>query len=426
MPAGDRRSDERPDDRPFVRGLQVVEMSRPRIAISRILALALALSVVALPTFASATPSLRWTRSAGRELRDVAVVGSDTYVVGIGRAKGGGETLLVQRYGGAGRLIWTRRWRPGPRATQVAPTAAGHAIAVGFDGAIYVGGRATYGCREDQGTWFLRKYGRRGRLLWHRTGPIRERCGWTPGTAVDDVAVRGTTLAAAVNECGGDYCDGRIEVFGTHGVRVRAIPFEPMGPPAGSQDRVRGVDVGSGGRIYAAGSTAMGTRFDPLPDLEIAVVAARRDGTILWSRLSLDRGAKDFDAATSVSVRGRLLAIAGSEQRTGCRGARPCPVVIGLSTAGRWRWRWRGGAGVTWSGGSIDIAPGPRLLAGWTRESADGTDRWCFLLRLRPNGASVWSARAGQGSMDALAASRHRIAGVGYDAGGGVLRRFGY
>ncbi|MGE5228017.1 MAG: hypothetical protein ACM3OO_14180 [Planctomycetaceae bacterium] len=402
------------------------EMSCPRIgAIRRILALALALSVV-LPTSASAGPRLRWTRSAGRELRDVAVAGSGTYVVGVGRAKGDGETLLVQRYGGAGRLIWTRRWRPSPRAAQVAPTAGGHGIAVGSDGAIYVGGRATYGCRGDQGTWFLRKYGRQGRLLWHHTGPIQVRCGWTPGTAIDDVAVRGTTVAAAVNECGGDYCDGRIEVFGTRGAHERTIPFEPMGPPAAGQDRVRGIDIGPGGRIYAAGSTAMGTGFDPLPDFEIAVVAARHDGTIVWSRLSRDRGAKDFDAATSVSVRGRLVAIAGAEQRTGCRRAQPCPVVIGLSTAGRWRWRWRGDVRVAWSAGSVDIVPGPKLLAGWTREPAHSTDRRCLLLRVRPDGARAWSAAAGHGSMNALAASRHRISVVGYDADGGVLRRFGY
>ena len=98
----------------------------------------------------------------------------------------------------------------------------GHPI--GPDRVLYVGGSAAHGCAADEGSWFLRAYGPGGSLLWHRQARHAPTCDWRAASAIDDVAVRSGVLTAARNVCGGDFCDGFVDVFSTGGRALRAIP----------------------------------------------------------------------------------------------------------------------------------------------------------------------------------------------------------
>jgi hypothetical protein len=382
-----------------------------------------------IPVSASASvPELLWSRDAGRSLNDVAVRGTNTFVTGSIRFRGS-EALLVQRYGGAGKVLWTRTWRPQPIAGHE-PWAEGSAIALGSDGAVYVAGGAS-GCGDPElSSWFLRKYGPGGQLIWSLMPPTEQGCGFRESTFAHDLSVRGALAVTATTRLGGDSSDGMVDVFSTRGSHLRTIPFEPVGPPPGSGDGVGGVALGRGGRIYAGGWVAMRNTFDPPPDHEIAVMAFRPNGRLLWSRIVRDRGARDFDGADSVSVGAAGVVIAGSEQRPGCRSTaqsfRFCPVAIAFDTNGRIRWRWRGGQHLTADGGAVDVASGSTIVAAWTREASDlALDYRVLLVRLRPDGRAAWIDRWTPGSPRGLGAvgDRLSVAGVRDDVRG-ILWRF--
>ncbi|MDH5312788.1 MAG: hypothetical protein OEW66_02960 [Actinomycetota bacterium] len=385
----------------------------------------LALSVP-VPANAGA-PDLLWSRDTGRILSDVAVRRTSTYVTGSIRVRGT-EALLVQRYGSAGGVLWKKTWRPAPVSGRE-PWAEGLAIAVGADGAVYVAGGAS-GCGDRElSSWFLRKYAPGGRLIWSLMPPTEQGCAFRASTHAHDLSVRGGLVVSATTVFGGDNSDGMLDVFSTRGRHLRTIAFEPVGPPPGSRDDVEGVAIGRRGRIYAAGWVAMRNTFDPSPDYEIAVSALRSNGGLLWSRIVRDRGARDFDSADSVSVGATGVVVAGTEQRKGCRSAsqsyRRCPVAIGLDPHGRIRWRWHGVQRVV-GGGAIDMAPGPRIVAAWTRvESSREFDYRVLLVRLRPGGERGWIDRWTRGSSSGVGAAGHRLSVVGSrDGTRGTVWRF--
>ena len=359
------------------------------------LGLVLALLLVAsLIDATAAAPVVRWSRAAGTDLSAVAAVpGGGAVVTGARSTKGSLErpALLVRRYGPDGSVLWSRSWR----TSKIQPT--GNDVAIGADGSVYVAGLAGCVGFENAG-FFVRKYGPQGRLRWTRLspgGPCRD------AETATGVAVRGGLVVVVGHRfgcCDVAADDGWIRAYRPRGTLRWMTDFEAPGY-RDTNDAAMGVAIGGLGRIYVVGEVETAPRDDTtqMVDHEAVVQKLTSTGTVIWTRVMHDRGIKDNDVATSISVRGdRVMMLALLNWRGGS-GPWGGPGWLGRFTFGgnlvwsRWlRGRFPAAVAVTASGRTLVTGTVHRRLA------SRGSD--LFLRRYATRGSLDWEALIDRGS----------------------------
>lgn len=345
------------------------------------------LAFSAAPAVAAPTP--QWHRELGRVLRAVAVdAGGNSYATGYVRSGARRlRTLVLAKFAPDGTRRWVRTWRPISGSET-----EGVDVAVGRDGRVYVTGKV-HTLRYEGGGWVLRAYGPGGGLRWHRHD-----AGWRRGeTSTAGVAVavaRGLVVLAGNDEacCGEIAHDGWLLAFDPAGRRRWTNPFEV--PGLASSDVVTDVATGARGAVFAVGGVDQKRATQAKPDVDQEVMVARVDGangSLDWVRVHREADDRDDDVATTVGVRGDVLAV----------GAR----VDGGPVTSRWAERghaWLGrislGGDLLWSRvwgerhatasepAAVAIGPGGAIrVVGTTRGADDGVD--AFLRTHAPTGA---------------------------------------
>lgn len=290
-------------------------------------------SVVLAGVAATAGEGPVWRREPGGRLVAVTVGATGhVYVTGSIRGKRG-DALMVAKYGGRGHRLWRRTWRHAGALWH----AHGVSIAPAPGGGVYVGGYTGHGTGEG-GDALLMRYSADGRILWRRE--IAE----ANGTAiVVGLAASADGVVAAVEDHG--CCDiavereGYLRAFLAHGTPWWSSPFEAPAIAAETRDTAWGVAIGSGGRVYAAGSIDRRIYRDgaPPPDVDRIVQALSPRGRVLWTRVTGHDGTRRYnDDASDVAVREALVVAVGTSWPR--IGSRMRAWVGAFDTEGGRRW----------------------------------------------------------------------------------------
>jgi hypothetical protein len=326
-----------------------------------------------------------WRREPGGRLAGVTVSrGGHIYATGSITGKRG-DALMVAKYRASGHLVWRRTWRHPGRLWH----AQGLSIAPAPGGGVYAGGFTGYGTGEG-GDALVMRYSAGGRILWRRE------IGQEHGTAiVVALAASPHGVVAAVEDHG--CCDiavereGFLQAFRADGTPSWSNEFEAPGIPAVTRDTAWSVAIGSGGRLYAAGSIDRRVyRQDaPPPDVDRIVQALNPRGRVLWTRVTgFDRIRRHWDDVSDVAARGAFVVATGTSWPR--RGSRTRAWVGAFDADGRRRWSdgWGGGRTQRFAT-EVSIAPWGPFYVG-TESSLRRYGRTGGLVWERPIPGGTW------------------------------------
>jgi hypothetical protein len=348
-----------------------------RRAVESIVVLA-ATTLVAATLIARSAPALRWTRTVGHAETDVAFTRHGAMVVSgtTWKRDAGGRwwaSAIVQVLGPSGGERWARAWRP-PRGH-----AFGVSVAVAPDGSFYLAGelRPVEGMCDG---WFLRAYGHRGGLRWHREQRGARACETASSPRSVDANARLVVLGGGDWADGWGTTDGWVRAYSPRGALLwtRTLTVRGYGPDPYTSAGDVALDAFD--RVYLAGSVGV---HDPNhPDLDAVVQKLSPSGAVVWTHPFADgHPAKvDLDGLGSVGVSRSSLLVAGWSDRRGW--AQPDCWVARLGFGGRRSW-------------TTHFAPGePDLLVAASGRRAVvaqiGAGRVIVVTRLDPRGRRTW------------------------------------
>ena len=327
------------------------------------------------------------------ELRSVATDGAgDAYATGRAYRSTAGGFAFLKKYAPDGTLIWSRLWRPGVEGWWGANT-EGVDVAIGPDGSAYVAARRFPKFGEGAAGYIL-KYSPDGDLIWHVATE-----GWEKGDAEEltAVAVGSDRLAVAGNAyqcCGGLYEDGWVRVYDLDGNLLWKNMFEFPGLRR-TNDFAAGVSVDAVGAVYAAGWFATGRETTSSTTGEEPIVQKLSpSGDVEWTWTLSDGNPDDFDLATSIDVRGDVLAVTGFLDETWtishCRPGHAWLGRFNLDGALLWSATWGAGRYNTADPASVSVdSDGSLLVAGTQHEGSDGGSN-AFVRKYDGDGILQW------------------------------------
>lgn len=344
--------------------------------------------------------ALDWARPVVEPVDDVALgpgQGSTTLATESVHRR---ARLVLTRWSASGDRLWTRRWDGG--SGRVLEVHAERVAVSGSTGAVFVAGNAMcrYGASES-GPLFVRMYRPDGALVWHRWAA---RCPADPGgviratSQVTGLDVRGGRLAVSGSFgnfcCEDDFRDAFVRLYTTEGALRWEKDVELARFPGTNESAL---DVALGPRtVYVVGAVETEPRVSPPApvDLEAFVTGLRRsDGTVVWRRVVTDEGAPDYDAYTTVSANGRVLAVGGVLDATQSSDDLGTAVVERWRPAGSRVWR-RPLPDLTWLT-RVRSLPRGAVIAGGTVGVEVRTD--ILIRRYRADGSRAWSWRWDRG-----------------------------
>jgi hypothetical protein len=351
-------------------------------------------AVVATLSFASApaavgAPAVQWERQAGVRLEAVASVPGGGAVVTGSLVRSGTfhAALLVRRYGGEGKLIWSRTWQP--TGTRV----RGLDVALGPDGSVYVVGDIARHNLEGGG-FFVRKYGPMGGVRWTRITPGGYVHGMGLPEVATGVAVRRDVVVVVGNHyecCGAVGDDGWVRAYRPNGGLRWFRDFEVPGVATATNDALEAVAVGAGG-VYVAGRVEMAPRGDVAVrvDHELVVQRLSLGGARGWTWMLRDSGVRDEDTATGIALRDGRLYVTG---RVNGAWWTSSGWLGRLTTDGRTLWqRTWGRAKDGFRSWDVAITPGHAAVVTGSRRSLGDRGTVLFLRKVASGGRLLTKA----------------------------------
>lgn len=289
----------------------------PKI-LAYLLASVLVLSVLSRTEPAEAAWRVTRSHQIGRVVRDVAVDGKGNVFVVGSRRRGGMDRMLFARFGPGGKRQWSRTWLPeGPADFGGEARTTGEVVAVAPRGAVYVAGTVATAC--EGGSWFLRRYTPKGRLVWHRELPGWRRC--RTAEAISDLAVAGDRLLVTGGRygcCSAAADESWVRAYTTSGRKLWTTDFEVPSVRDELLDWAAGVAADPRGRVYVTGRVEMAPRTDVVErvDHEAVVQQLSPAGRVRWTWTTRDAGVKDRDEGVDVVALGhRVIVLSQMNQK---------------------------------------------------------------------------------------------------------------
>lgn len=314
----------------------------------------------------SASGALQWQRTLGGSGNDISnslAVGTDgsIYLGGYTNSAGAGSSdAFLAGFSASGTLLWQRTLGGISGDT-------GQSIAIGSDGAIYVGGYAAVAGGSDA---LLAKFSASGTLLWQRT------LGGSTGESAQSIAV---------GSDGSVYVGGYTSSAGAGGTDTLLAKFNASGTllwqrtlGGSSSEYGYSVALGSDNSVYIASRSASAGAGGT----DALLAKFNASGALLWQRTL---GGSGSDQGNSVVVdSGGSVYLGGYTSNAGAGGNDALLAKYDASGALLWQ-RTLGGTGSEQFSSVAVGAEGSIYVGGYTASSgAGGND--VFVARLPTDG----------------------------------------
>jgi hypothetical protein len=291
-----------------------------------------------VPVSAAPLP-YEWRRWVGVSLADVATDDSGlTFATGETRIDEEHRGFLVAAFDAGGTELWRDTWLPLPDEPS---GTMGKAVSIGPDGNVYAvgfGWHCRFGC--ESGGWFIRSYTREGELRW-----MRQAAGWktrarqSEATGIDSWS-GGLVITGFEYDDDVGPTDSWIRAYDADGDLTWKASVDVRGA-TDLREGAMDVATARSGAVFVAGYVEP-DRGGPIGSNDDDPFIAGFDpgGGRRWTRVVREHGDLDDDAATSIDVRGGILAVGGTLGAPIGYGVDPPHVgwLARLSFAGVVRW----------------------------------------------------------------------------------------
>jgi len=239
--------------------------------------------------------------------RALAVDASGNVIV-VGRADradlGQGFNWLIRKYTRKGRLLWTKSYNSPANRWDGAS-----AVAVDASGNVIVAGREDRSDLGEGHNWRIRKYTGAGKLLWSKSynGPAD---GWDGASAVA-VDVNGNVIVAG-HEDQYDLGQGFNWLIRKYTSKGTLLWSKSYNSPANRKDEATAVAIDAIGDVIVAGHE---DRFDLGQSFNWLIRKYTSSGELLWSRrYNNPSNGDDWASAVVIDAIGNVI-VAGREDR---------------------------------------------------------------------------------------------------------------
>lgn len=248
------------------------------------------------------SPAGRWDAAAAVSLD------ADGNVVVAGHEEradlGQGHNWLVRKYTRDGRLAWATTYNSPVNLNDLAC-----AVVVDPQGNVVVAGHEDRSDLGQSDNWLVRKYDQAGRLMWSQTyNSPANRWGGANAVAVD----RQGAVIVAGHEDRSDLGEGFNWLVRKYSRKGELLWSASYNSPANGNDWANAMAVDAGGDVIVAGHE---DRFDIRQGFNWLVRKYSKDGELVWSK-TYNSPADRWDGAYGVAIDSRRnVLVAGREFR---------------------------------------------------------------------------------------------------------------